>query len=442
MIHSMKYSQAIDYLDLLQMHKIKLGLEPLKDFLYQAGSPHEEMKYVHVAGTNGKGSVCSALSGILRQAGYSVGMYTSPHLSDVRERFRLNDLFISKEDFAAAIVQINKILGGNRITYFECVTAVALLWFSWKKPDIILLETGMGGRLDATNVVTPLVSIITEIDLDHEQYLGNTIESIACEKAGIIKPGIPVVSGTTHPAAQKIIADYAREGNCRLEQLNEHFLVVDSGEGTWTYSRKAEGKDRKIQNLKYGISANWQRRNGAVAISGALLLQESGYPAVTEESIRAGLAGARWPGRLEYVRGDRLGKQFGGVDFLLDGAHNPSGVEALRRFLAERHSSKKKILIWGAMADKKSGAALTVLAEEIEHVILTSPSGDRAARANEIAKDLPVTLLQKCKQTDTVEKALLCGAAIAEEGDLIVVTGSLYLIGEVRKQLLGELVDG
>ncbi|MBW2682664.1 MAG: bifunctional folylpolyglutamate synthase/dihydrofolate synthase, partial [Deltaproteobacteria bacterium] len=182
----MTYDEVLAHLESLQMHKIKLGLDAMQSFLEKVGRPENDLRFVHVAGTNGKGSVCAALSEILGRAGYKVGVYTSPHLSSVRERFRIGDRYITEEEFAALGSRICEVLGTEQITYFEFTTALGLLWFAESELDLVLLETGLGGRLDATNVVTPLVSVITSISMDHEAYLGDTMAAVAGEKAGII----------------------------------------------------------------------------------------------------------------------------------------------------------------------------------------------------------------------------------------------------------------
>jgi dihydrofolate synthase/folylpolyglutamate synthase len=191
----MNYKETWTFLDNLQFFKIKLGLESMRMFLEELDSPEEDLKFVHVAGTNGKGSVAVTLLTLLSKAGYKVGLYTSPHLSSVRERFRINDEYISEQEFAEEGSRIHDILAGRQITYFEFTTALALLWFARRKVDLAILEVGLGGRLDATNVITPLVSVITNVSMDHEMYLGNTLAEIAGEKAGIIKENVPVISG-------------------------------------------------------------------------------------------------------------------------------------------------------------------------------------------------------------------------------------------------------
>ncbi|MBW2472169.1 MAG: bifunctional folylpolyglutamate synthase/dihydrofolate synthase, partial [Deltaproteobacteria bacterium] len=190
----MNYHEAWTFLDSLQFFKIKLGLESMRMFLKELGSPEQELKFVHIAGTNGKGSVAVTLLTLLAKAGYRVGLYTSPHLSSVRERFRINYEYIAEEEFAEESTRIHDILAGRQITYFEFTTALAMLWFARMNVDLVIFEVGLGGRLDATNVVTPLVSVITNVSMDHEMYLGNTLVEIAGEKAGIIKEKVPVVS--------------------------------------------------------------------------------------------------------------------------------------------------------------------------------------------------------------------------------------------------------
>ena len=201
----MNYQEAWDFLDQLQFFKIKLGLDSMNRFLERLGNPHRDLQCIHVGGTNGKGSVGATLCSILTAAGYQTGFYTSPHLSSVRERFRIGNSYISKEDFARLISKIHTVLDGGQITYFECTTTLALLWFAEQKVDCAILEVGMGGRLDATNVVTPLLSLITNVSMDHEQYLGHTLAEVSAEKAGIIKQGIPVVSGAADDDSGRVI---------------------------------------------------------------------------------------------------------------------------------------------------------------------------------------------------------------------------------------------
>ena len=258
----MNYKEVWTFLDNLQFFKIKLGLDSMRMFLEELGSPEKELKFVHVAGTNGKGSVAATLLTLLSKAGYSVGLYTSPHLSSVRERFRINDQYISEKEFAEEGTRIHNILGDRQITYFEFTTALALLWFARRKVDLAILEVGLGGRLDATNVITPLLSVITNVSMDHEMYLGNTLAEIAGEKAGIIKKGIPVVSGVGTGATEEeriVLSVVERVCNERKAPLFLHgrdFFVEPTGEGRWDYwAMKRKGCCQLREKIK-GLSSN------------------------------------------------------------------------------------------------------------------------------------------------------------------------------------------
>ena len=231
----MNYREAWEFLDNLQFFKIKLGLESMTRFMARLGHPQQGLRFIHVAGTNGKGSVAATLLAILAQAGFRVGVYTSPHLSSVRERFRINDGFISQEAFARHASRIALVMASEQITYFEFTTALAFLWFAEQQVDFVILEVGMGGRLDATNIVTPQLSIITNIAMDHEAYLGGTLAEIAVEKAGIIKAGVPVVSGVLEPSAAEVIRRLAAEARAPISTLGDGFAMERDQEGQCPY---------------------------------------------------------------------------------------------------------------------------------------------------------------------------------------------------------------
>jgi dihydrofolate synthase / folylpolyglutamate synthase len=224
----MDYQEAWAFLNDLQFFKIKLGLESMSAFLGSLGNPQQQLKFVHVAGTNGKGSVCANLLAILNRSGYRVGVYTSPHLTSVRERFRIDAEYIPREEFAAEASAIRRILAGRQITYFEFTTALALLWFARRQVDLVLLEVGLGGRLDATNVVTPLVGVVTNVAMDHEAYLGTTLAEIAAEKAGIVKPGVPLVSAIAPGLGREVLSRTCREKGAPLYLLGRDFQISGS----------------------------------------------------------------------------------------------------------------------------------------------------------------------------------------------------------------------
>ena len=444
----MDYQEAVDYLYSLQMHKIKLGLEAMRRFLDQVGSPEQGLRCVHVAGTNGKGSVSATLVAILGRAGYQAGLYTSPHLSDVRERFRLGDRYIDRETFARLATRIRKVLGPEQITFFEFCTALALLWFAERQVDVVVLETGMGGRLDATNVVTPLVSIITSISMDHEAYLGNNLTEVAGEKAGIIKAGVPVISSATVPEAAAVVEQTCRERGAALYRLGRDFDYHDDPDGRWTWKGLAPPLQRTIPGLRCALRGGYQRQNSSVAIAAALLLGQFGYP-LEPAAITAGVAAVSWPGRMEYFQADIVPEpgELGGAGpdkrwYLLDGAHNPDGVQRLVEALVAEFGDRRLVCVWGAMGDKDLTTALAAISPVVDRLILTSAPGERAATPERLLACLPPTGRAKADCVAGIRAALARAGAVSAPEDCIVVAGSLYLLGEVRKILRGEVVDG
>lgn len=439
------YLDACRYLDDLQMHKIKLGLDAMRSILKKLNSPEQACFAVHVAGTNGKGSVCSMLQTILSAAGFKTGLYTSPHLSSIRERFRINDTYISEEDFTRLMERIRLALAGQTITYFECTTALAFSWFAEQKCDLVILETGMGGRLDATNVITPLISVITTISLDHEQYLGESVEAVAFEKAGIIKPGKPVISGVPEGSAREVIEAICRKRKAPLSTRNIDFFMkpVEGTDFIW----KTADDSTQIAVATNGKSGAWQIDNSSCTIAAAIALREAGFK-VEDSAIIAGIAQASWPGRMESLEipAENLAGMASKnapsskIRFLLDGAHNQAGVTYLIDTLRSQFSFDRLFVIWASMADKNYRDMLLEVAQEADVLILTRPDSERAALANDLAGVFEGTDRKDILITDSVVEALKTVAAQATPDDLIVVAGSLYLIGEFRRLLIGEVV--
>jgi len=432
----MNYLQSWDYLDNLQFHKIKLGLDAMRSFMARAHNPEQQLKTVHVAGTNGKGSVCMTLLTILSKAGYRVGLYTSPHLSSVRERFRIGDSFISEEAFARIATQIREVLGEEKVTYFEFTTAIALLWFAEEKLDLVVLETGLGGRLDATNIVTPLVSVITNVSMDHEAYLGDTIAAVAGEKAGIVKAAVPVVTAVTEGAGLTEVRTVCKQKNALLYRYKKDFSATVTADKSWQWSAVESLSNTSYKELRCSMKGDYQIENASLALATIQLLEEHGFQ-VGENDIREGLASVRWPGRLESFSLERTGKE---IHYLLDGAHNPAGVESLVQTLKKECSYRKLIVIWGAMADKDLQTTLAAVAELAESIVLTKPDGERSADPELLLENVPVAYTRKCKLLPTVESAINWAENYASSEDLILIAGSLYLVGASRKILLGELV--
>jgi len=443
----MNYQQAWDYLDSLQFHKIKLGLDAMNSFMASVGNPEQNLKTVHVAGTNGKGSVSVTLLTLLSEAGYRVGLYTSPHLSSVRERFRINDTYISEETFAELATRIREVLGTDKITYFEFTTALAFLWFSEENLDLVVLETGLGGRLDATNIVTPLVSVITNVSMDHEAYLGNTISSVAGEKAGIIKSGVPVVSAVKREAGLAEVEAKCKEEESKLLLYGDAFRTTLTDTGNWNWDAERSFTKSSYKHLRCSMKGDYQIENAALALATLELLGEFGF-SVSADQIRQGLAQVKWPGRLEYFCLERTSRKqvqctggAGTLAYLLDGAHNPAGVESLVQTLSKECNYQKLILVWGAMVDKDLQKTLPLVATLADKIILTKPDGERSAEPELLLQNIPERLQGKCTLHSNVEKAIQEAEGLVGENDLILIAGSLYLIGASRKILLGELVE-
>lgn len=422
------YIEACRYLDDLQMHKIKLGLEAMRSTLAALGSPEEKCPAVHVAGTNGKGSVCSMLRSIMSGAGYKTGLYTSPHLSSVRERFRIDDQFISEADFTRLMETIRQSLGGHTITYFECTTVLAFLWFAEQGCDLVILETGLGGRLDATNVISPLLSIITTISLDHEQFLGTSVEEVAFEKAGIVKPHIPVISGVEDPQAWQVISRTCSERQAALSQKDKDFLLDREPDGPWVW--KSTDAQVRLNLMDLDQPNHWQVDNICCAVAAAVQLRSSGFT-VGAATIDNGLARSTWPGRMELVETP--------LRFLLDGAHNQAGVDCLLKSL-KRYRYDRLYVVWASMADKSYETMLNDVARVADMLLLTRPESERAAPPQDLYDQLQDVEGKEVRLCATVDNALRLVQEQATVDDLVVVAGSLYLIGEFRKLLVGEVV--
>jgi dihydrofolate synthase/folylpolyglutamate synthase len=341
--------ESVDWLDSAQQFGIKLGLENTRRLLAAVGNPEAGLDFIHVAGTNGKGSVCAMMDAVLRVSGRRVGLYTSPHLVDFRERIRVDGDWIGEAEMAAGLSRLREAVGGweHAPTFFELATVLALLHFAESAVDVVVLETGMGGRLDATNVVVPRVSVITPIAMDHAEWLGATLDLIAGEKAGIIKVGVPVVSAGQAGEAERVIRARAAAVGVGVE------FVVGEVPGDWVV----------------GLVGGHQRRNAALALAG---IAAGGFE-VDESARRAGIAGVEWPGRFQRVG-----------DFVLDGAHNPQGAEQLVRTWREEFGGGVRVpVIFGALRDKEYGAMLRALEGVASEFLFVPVVGGRGAEPGE-----------------------------------------------------------
>ncbi len=436
-LREQNYQEALRFLDSLQFHKIKLGLGPMREFLALVGNPEEYLKIIHVAGTNGKGSVCAGLVSVLQEAGFRTGLYTSPHLASPRERFRINNTFIPIEDFTRITEKIRDVLNGSMITYFEFTTALALLWFYEQTVDFVVLETGLGGRLDATNVVrNPLLTIITSISMDHEMYLGDTLDLVASEKAGIVKSGVPVVCGNRDDKIVSVIEEPATELEAPLYCLGKEFDFHLSANDLWLFESVITGSETRLEGLVKKNPGVCQLENSSLVLAAVQLLQLAGVD-IQECHIRQGLLNVEWPGRLELLE---IKSELGLRRFLLDGAHNPAGVRSLIEALPG-FSFNRLICIWGAMADKNIMPGLSAIAEQADYLVLSAVDSPRGAKPQDMIELLAESQKRETLCCESSEDALHKAMTFAEAEDLILVAGSLYLIGELRPVLVGELVD-
>ncbi len=420
------YSETLDYLYGLEKFGIVFGLENIRWILSLLDNPQDSYQSIHVAGTNGKGSVASMVSFVLKGAGFRTGAYTSPHLVSFTERITVDGEPIRE----AEVVELTQLIKKRTdeedrqrtFTFFDFTTALAFVYFKRKGVDVAVVEAGLGGRLDSTNVISPLVSVITNVALDHQDYLGDTVEEIAREKAGIIKKGVPVVTGASGPALaviREIAADKAD-----LYALDEAFSYSKKGRQTMSY----RGVGTFLDDVSVPLRGDHQMFNAALALCVLELLAARGYP-LDESRIRKGLGSTRWPGRLEFAH-----PLPGKPPVLYDGAHNPDGARALAAFLKTEFPDKRKILVFGVMKDKDFKGMLGELLPAVQHVIITRPDIARAAAPADVASHAPGALV-----TDSVKEALEAAFKTATSKDLIVVAGSFYTLGET-KRLLDEPV--
>jgi dihydrofolate synthase / folylpolyglutamate synthase len=409
----------------------KFGLANITILAEDLGQPQRSSPCAHIAGTNGKGSTAAMLESILRKAGLRTGLYTSPHLESINERIRSNGENISDQDFAAAWSRVHSsiesLMASGKLTahptFFECVTAMAFLAFSQHSVDFAIYEVGLGGRLDATNIVEPEAAIITPIDFDHENFLGHSIEEIAAEKAGIIKPGAWVVSASERLEARAVIARRCTEMDARLVEVDAAARVDDVQDSGGLYRAVAAfTHSRKQLTLAPSLPGRFQIRNALTAAVAARLLAERGFP-IPDAAIEQGIATANWPGRLE-----RLAIQ---PDLYLDGAHNPAGARELLKFWQENYAGRRIFLVYGAMRDKAVDEISGLLFPHAAAVVLTEPRQPRAISAPLLAE----MTSHDAKETLVVRdpgEALEAALQLAGPKDAVFATGSLYLVGELR----------
>ncbi|MFY9753519.1 MAG: folylpolyglutamate synthase/dihydrofolate synthase family protein [Candidatus Acidiferrales bacterium] len=408
----------------------KFALDNITTLAAALGDPHRSIPCVHIAGTNGKGSTAAMLESILRAAGLRTGLYTSPHLERINERIRIDGESVSDDVFAAAWTRVHatieSLMAAGKLaghpTFFECVTAMAFLAFAESRVDLAIYEVGLGGRLDATNIIFPEVAIITPVDFDHESYLGHSIEEIAFEKAGIIKKDGCVVSSVSREEARAVIARRAQEMNARMIESDSTWRLENVTRSDGRYRAVAVSVKTKARlAIAPGLPGHFQLRNALAAATAAEILAARGY-AVANIAIEQGIARARWPGRLE-----RLARH---PDIYLDGAHNPSAARELREFWDEEFANRDIYLVYGAMRDKAVDEIAGILFPRTKAVFLTQPQQPRAISANllaEMTHGLAPDIYVVRDPTEALERAI----QMARPNDAVFVSGSLYLVGEL-----------
>jgi dihydrofolate synthase/folylpolyglutamate synthase len=421
----MNYNEALRYIHGTRKLGWKLGLKNITRLLSLMGNPHKKLKFIHIAGTNGKGSTAAFINSILVQAGYKTGVFTSPYLERFTERIKLGHDEISEDDVASITCLVKEKVeemiasGCNHPSEFEIVTAVAMQYFYENKCDVVVLEVGLGGESDSTNVIdTPLLSVITSISYDHMEYLGSTLEEIAMQKAGIIKQGGDVVLYPQQEDVERLMERICTQRKARLHKVDFNGIrLLESGiEGqVFDYGEH--------KSIRISLLGEHQIRNAALAVRCIELLKEKGFN-ITESAMKQGLQAASWPGRLQIVNTDPL--------FVIDGAHNAEGAKVLRKALDNYFPGRRKIIILGVLKDKDYKSMIEEVVPAAHQVIAVTPSSERGLPAKELA----ILVKPYCKNVlinDTIEEAIRTSLRLSSSNDMICAFGSLYYIGEVNK---------
>jgi len=438
----MNYTESVNYLLTLgrelaapsHARATKFELTNIRVLATRMGNPQNKFRSIHIAGTNGKGSTAAMAESILRQAKYRTGLYTSPHLESINERIRIDGIPIVDEEFASAFTRlhilIEQMLGTGQLpahpTFFECITAMALDIFARAQVDFAVLEVGLGGRLDSTNLVIPEVSVITQIHFDHESFLGHSIAEIAGEKAGIIKQGVTVVSAAENPDAIKVIRHRAEQMSAPLIQIDSTYHVSAFSSVDGFYS--AEIAEKTASNaepipLKLSLAGRYQVRNAITALAIAKVLAGRGFH-ISDVDISQGIATVRWPGRIEKIADHPA--------VFLDGSHNPSGARELTEFWREHLKGRRIHLVYGSVRDKSVDEIAGLLFPFAASVIVTAPRQPRALSAEalaEMTRHLAPLLTVVADPRVALERAI----SNANPEDVVFATGSLYLVGDLRK---------
>lgn len=420
----MTYTEALEYIHSINWTFTKPGLERIAELCEKLGNPQKELKFVHVAGTNGKGSFCTMLDSILRAAGYKTGLFTSPYIKEFGERIRYCGENIADGELAEITEYIKPIADAmaDKPTEFELITAIGLEYFKRKKCDIVILEAGMGGRLDSTNIIdSSVLSVITGIALDHVAYLGDTVDKIAAEKAGIIKKGGTLLFGGEDECAADVIEAKAKEMGAVYSRVDRSSLEITSSTLSGTVFNY-----RNREDIELNLLGLYQPKNAAAVLCAVDILRESGY-VISEEAIRSGLLAARWQARFEIISKEPT--------VIFDGAHNPEGIEVATNSIKHYFGDKKVCVLTGVMRDKDYFYISSRLSEIADSAVVITPDNPRALAADEYASVLSEKGIE-AKAYGSVKEALDAGKKLAKDNDTaLVCLGSLYMYKEVYENV-------
>jgi dihydrofolate synthase / folylpolyglutamate synthase len=419
------YQKCLDEMFSLHRFGIKLGLDLISDILTKLDNPQNAFSCIHIAGTNGKGSIASALSAILREAGFKVGLYTSPHLVRFNERIAINNNQISDEEVVSAHEAVKLVHAGSREpTFFEYTTAMAFYLFAKSNVDWAVIETGMGGRLDATNIVSPTLSIISNISMEHQYYLGNSIAQIAYEKGGIIKKNTPVVTGAKHKDAVRVLRKIAAERTAPFYRLGEHFKVRREPQETFSYF----GIHQNWKKLRTSLPGDHQVDNAGVVLAACEILKQKHVP-IEFPAVKKGIETFKWPGRLELIAGP--------PEILIDGAHNLMAARILAKYLSGHMNGRNITLVIGILDDKPHQSMLRTLLPLSHRILLTQPKIDRSLPPEKLYQVVQ-TLGRNADIIPDVGDAVNFALNTSPPDGVVCITGSLYVVGEAKEALMAR----